>query len=33
MTAQEKIVHAIQLVLAIPALTFIAACASIALGY
>ena len=33
MTAQEKIVHVIQLVLAIPALAFIAACAAVAIGY
>lgn len=33
MTAQDKIVHAIQLLLAIPVLAFIAACAAVALGY
>lgn len=33
MTIQDKIVHAIQLALAIPTLTFVAACIAVAFNY
>lgn len=33
MTSQDKIVHAIQLALAIPVAVFVAACIALAIGY